>query len=187
MQNWAQNILAGFQNGHWIVWVLIVLVTLIYENWFEWVTHKHILHGLGRNRQSFWSFHWIDHHSTVRRNGFIDSDYKEIPMTRWNAQTKEIVALLGSGVCHLPILWISPLAYATLAFCGFRYYHVHRKSHLDPEWAKKKLAWHYDHHMGADQNLNWCVTRPWFDYILGTRKKYPAKPAQQQSRTVISL
>lgn len=23
--------------------------------------------------------------------------------------------------------------------------------------------------MNANQNANWCVTRPWFDYIMGTR------------------
>jgi hypothetical protein len=26
--------------------------------------------------------------------------------------------------------------------------------------------------MGKDQNANWCVTHPWFDVIMGTRKKY---------------
>jgi hypothetical protein len=23
--------------------------------------------------------------------------------------------------------------------------------------------------MASNQNANWCVTRPWFDYIMGTR------------------
>ena len=23
--------------------------------------------------------------------------------------------------------------------------------------------------MTSNQNANWCVTKPWFDYILGTR------------------
>ncbi len=23
--------------------------------------------------------------------------------------------------------------------------------------------------MNSNQNANWCVTRPWFDYIMGTR------------------
>jgi hypothetical protein len=26
--------------------------------------------------------------------------------------------------------------------------------------------------MGKDQNANWCVTHPFFDYVMGTRKKY---------------
>jgi hypothetical protein len=33
----------------------------------------------------------------------------------------------------------------------------------------KKIPWHYDHHMNSNQDANWCVTKPWFDYILGTR------------------
>ncbi|RYZ84400.1 MAG: hypothetical protein EOO68_31675, partial [Moraxellaceae bacterium] len=27
----------------------------------------------------------------------------------------------------------------------------------------------YDHHMNSNQDANWCVTRPWFDYVMGTR------------------
>ncbi len=34
------------------------------------------------------------------------------------------------------------------------------------------MPWHYDHHMGKDQNSNWCVTHPLFDMVLGTRKEY---------------
>lgn len=34
---------------------------------------------------------------------------------------------------------------------------------------KKRIPWHYDHHMTSNQNANWCVTKPWFDYIMGTR------------------
>jgi hypothetical protein len=40
---------------------------------------------------------------------------------------------------------------------------------LDPEWGKKTIPWHYDHHMNTNQDANWCVTKPWFDYISGTR------------------
>ena len=40
------------------------------------------------------------------------------------------------------------------------------------DWARENLPWHYDHHMGPDQNANWCVTKPWFDHVMGTRKPY---------------
>lgn len=36
---------------------------------------------------------------------------------------------------------------------------MHRRSHLEPEWAKKRIPWHYDHHMNSNQDANWCVTR----------------------------
>ncbi|ERS10046.1 MULTISPECIES: hypothetical protein [Marinobacter] len=37
--------------------------------------------------------------------------------------------------------------------------------------GKKAIPWHYNHHMNTNQDANWCVTRPWFDYIMGTRIK----------------
>ena len=35
--------------------------------------------------------------------------------------------------------------------------------------AREHLPWHVDHHLGRNQDTNWCVTKPWFDYIMGTR------------------
>ena len=49
------------------------------------------------------------------------------------------------------------------------YYYIHRRAHLEPDWAKRKIPWHYDHHMNSNQDANWCVTKPWFDYVMGTR------------------
>ena len=37
--------------------------------------------------------------------------------------------------------------------------------------GKKAIPWHYNHHMNTNWDANWCVTRPWFDYIMGTRIK----------------
>ena len=54
---------------------------------------------------------------------------------------------------------------------SFFYYFAHRKSHLDVQWGKKWMPWHFDHHMGKNQDLNWCVVFPLWDHILGTRKK----------------
>src|SRR5690606_37401681 len=58
-------------------------IGLLTANAVEWVFHKHVLHGLGRNRDSFWAFHWHDHHRSVRKNGFLDEDYRQPPLT-WN-------------------------------------------------------------------------------------------------------
>jgi sterol desaturase/sphingolipid hydroxylase (fatty acid hydroxylase superfamily) len=52
------------------------------------------------------------------------------------------------------------------------YYRRHKRSHEDPGWAREHLRWHYDHHMGPDQDCNWCVTFPWFDHVMGTRVPY---------------
>jgi sterol desaturase/sphingolipid hydroxylase (fatty acid hydroxylase superfamily) len=39
-----------------------------------------------------------------------------------------------------------------------------------PEFAKKYVKWHWDHHQ-INQNANFGITLPLFDYILKTRKQ----------------
>ena len=72
----------------------------------------------------------------------------------------------------MPVLFISVALYLGLLVGAFRYYYVHKKSHLDLEWAKKKVPWHYEHHMGKNQDANWGVTADWVDRLMGTRIKY---------------
>ena len=60
----------------------------------------------------------------------------------------------------------------TIWYCAFNYYRVHRKSHTDTDWGKTHLPWHYDHHMGKNQDSNWCVTKPWMDLIMDTREYF---------------
>lgn len=61
---------------------------------------------------------------------------------------------------------------AAMWLSQYNYYRVHKRSHLDPEWGYKYLPWHYDHHMAPDQDKNWCVTFPLWDYVMGTRLVY---------------
>ncbi|MEM9694096.1 MAG: hypothetical protein AAGA56_16225 [Myxococcota bacterium] len=151
--------------------MLGIAVGWIASNAAEWLIHKHILHGLGKRKQSFWSFHWHEHHRASRRNGFIDDDYHR-GLFGWHAQTKEALGLVGLGVAVTPLLRAFPFFVGTVYACGLNYYRVHRRAHLDPDWAREHLAWHYDHHMGPDQHANWCVTHPFFDHVMGTRKPY---------------
>jgi sterol desaturase/sphingolipid hydroxylase (fatty acid hydroxylase superfamily) len=44
------------------------------------------------------------------------------------------------------------------------------------------MTGHYDHHMGKNQDSNWCVTRPWFDWVMGTRVRYAFSPAETKRR-----
>jgi hypothetical protein len=144
---------------------------LLYSNVAEWWIHKHILHGLGKNRESFWSFHWHEHHAAARKNEMVDEQYTR-SLWGWEPQTKELAALVAASVAHLPLLPVAPFFTLTVWYSAVNYYRVHKRSHLDHEWAKEHLPWHYDHHMGRNQNANWCVTKPWADALLGTRKRY---------------
>lgn len=151
-----------------MIGIPIALATM---NAAEWVVHKHLLHKLGRNKKSVWAFHWHEHHGNSRRNEMRDETYERSPFGN-HAQGKEALALLGGALATLPLAPMAPWYTATMLFCIGEYYYKHRKSHEDPEWARENLPWHYDHHMGPNQNANWCVVRPWMDQIMGTREPY---------------
>lgn len=154
---------------------------LVVANGLEWAVHKYVLHGLGQKRGSFWGFHWHEHHRASRRNNFVDPDY-ERPLFVWHAQGKEAAVLAGATMLSWPLFPIAPFFVGTLTFCAGEYYYKHKKAHLDPEWAREKLPWHYDHHMAPDQNANWCVVRPWFDHLMGTRVPYVGTEREVEDR-----
>lgn len=152
---------------------------LLYANAGEWWIHKYVLHGAGRKKGSFFRFHWVDHHRQVRLTDMVDPDYQK-PVYAASAQAKEAACLVGAALAHLPLFPVAPFFTGTVLYCIGNYYVKHRRAHLDPDWAKEHLPWHYDHHMGPDQDANWCVTRPWFDYVMGTRKPWLGTPAQKE-------
>lgn len=157
-------------------------VGLAVANAAEWLVHRYVLHGLGRDKRSFWSFHWHEHHRNVRRNGHIDPHYREPLLSRWNGQTKEAIGLVVGTAVFLPLAPAAPWFVGTMVYSAVNYYRKHKRAHLDPAWAREHLPWHYDHHMGPDQDANWCVTRPWFDRLMGTRRPYVGTEREQRER-----
>lgn len=146
-------------------------IGLLYANAGEWLIHKYVLHGAGKKKSSFWSFHFHEHHRNARKHAFVDPDYAR-SLFGWHAQTKETLGVVMLAVVHLPLLPVFPFFTGAVVYSAAHYYRVHKRAHQDPEWAKEHLPWHYDHHMGANQDANWGVTRPWFDDLLGTREPY---------------
>ena len=144
---------------------------LLYANAGEWLIHRYVLHGLGKKKTSFWNFHWGEHHRAARKGAFLDPDYERSPFGN-HAQGKELLAVAALLLAHAPLFALAPWFTASVWYSGLNYLYVHRKAHLDPEWAREHLKHHYDHHMGLDQDQNWGVTRPWFDILLGTRVDY---------------
>jgi hypothetical protein len=159
--------------------MLGIPVALMVSNATEWFVHKHILHGLGKRKSSWWSFHWHDHHGVARRQAQHDPDYTR-PFWTETPRLKEVAALAGLAVAHAPLLPIFPAYTATVWWRIAHYYRVHKKSHLDVAWARKHLPWHVDHHLGPDQDKNWCVTHPWFDEIMGTRVPWVGTPRESE-------
>jgi hypothetical protein len=146
-----------------------VILGLLYANAGEWLMHKYILHRLGQNKHSIWAYHWHEHHAISTKNAMFDPGYQSLTLTTWNAQTKELAALTGIVLLHVPVFIVFPVFTGTVYASLMLYYYKHRKAHLYPAWAKRHLSWHYDHHLGGTSNANWCVTWPWFDYLMGTR------------------
>jgi len=156
-------------------------VAFVTSGLVEYFVHKHVLHGRGKDKKSFWSFHFHEHHGQSRRNDMIDEDYLRSPF-RWNAQGKEVLALAALAVPVAAVFPVAPFWSATSLWHLRNYYKVHKRSHLDPDWAREHLPWHYDHHMGPDQDQNWGVTRPWVDTLLGSRQVYAGTEKELKDR-----
>lgn len=156
-------------------------VGYVTANAVEWAFHKYVQHGFGKDRESFWGFHWNEHHRAVRKNNYRDDAYERFPIGR-HAQGKEVLALVGASAAVTPLAPVAPFFVGTLWFRAYRYYSVHKKSHLDPEWGRSHIPWHYDHHMGPNPNANWCVTAPWFDHLMGTRERYAGTDQESANR-----
>lgn len=148
--------------------MLGIPIGLLTVNTVEWLFHKYVLHGLGKDKKSMWSDHWHIHHKQARKYRMIDKDYRE-PLIPVLINTYELKAILLGMASLTPLLPFCPWFVSTVWVCGAAYYVIHRRSHLDEEWGKKWVPWHYDHHFGKNQDANWCVTFPLADYILGTR------------------
>ncbi len=154
--------------------MLGIPVALFFANGVEWYVHKYGLHGIprpGAERKSFYKLgmknHWT-HHRRVRLDQYRDDELYAHPLHNDDGRTeiKGLIVLAGATTLVFPI---APFFTLTSYYCAWNYFNTHRKSHLDPEWGKRKIPWHYDHHMNTNQDANWCVTKPWFDYIMGTR------------------
>ena len=145
-------------------------LAFVYTNLLEWAIHKYLFHGLGKNKKSFFSTHWHHHHKIVRKNGYKDISYNGFPPHP--SVRQEVGSLVLLALLHLPLVFVSVTFYVSLLYFTCRYFYIHRKSHLDPDWGLDNFPWHYDHHMGRNQNANWGVTSPLWDWIFKTRIKY---------------
>ena len=139
-----------------------VLAGILSASFIEWTVHKHILHELGKKKVSIFSFHWGKHHAAARRNGFIDR----------SISGREAFGVFSLCVLALPILFLLPFTYYVMLLHAATYYVLHTVAHRYPKFARKWIPWHYDHHMGKNQNMNWCVVHPLADWIMKTRIKY---------------
>ena len=139
-----------------------VILGFLYANFLDWGVHILLHKPRGKSR---FKFHW-KHHKVARKHKNLDPDYskKLIHNETW---------LTTVGVLlHVPLLWIFPYFAATAIMYGITYMFLHRMSHTYVDSFKRWMPWHYEHHMGKNQNANWCVICPLMDHIMGTREKW---------------
>lgn len=146
-------------------------IALLWANASEWITHKYLLHGVGLKKGAPFNYHFYEHHRAVRQQDGGDDNYHRSAVG-WHAQGKEVLGLVVAAALYAPLFPIAPFFVGTMWWSLRNYHRVHKRAHLDPAWAREHLPWHYDHHMGPDQHKNWCVTKPWFDELMGTRVPY---------------
>ncbi len=147
---------------------------LVILNGYEWFAHKYLLHGVHRKGKPRFSptpkqmeSHWA-HHREVRKQGFSDDCYVE-GLDNWRTRNELMSLAVAAGVASVVFYPFSKGMSLAAIYSAGNYYYVHRRAHLEPDWARRTIPWHYDHHMNSNQDANWCVTRPWFDYVMGTR------------------
>lgn len=167
------------------------LFGLVVANGFEWVAHKYILHGTHRHGKPRYSpvpesmkSHW-EHHREVRKTAFHDYGYVE-GISNWRTKNEILSLAVVATTTSLMFYPVSKGMAVAAVYSACNYYYIHRRAHLQPDWAMKKIPWHYDHHMNSNQDANWCVTKPWFDYLLGTRV-ISSKDLQEQNPLGITL
>jgi len=162
-----------------VLWTALQLaVGWAYGHVGEYSIHRWMLHG-SLKKSPFFSFHLKDHHRECRTHNMHDPSYKTVG---WNASTKEAVALFLLLAIHFPSYYVAPYFYAAIIFSVVSYYAHHYNSHSHPNWSRAELTWHYDHHMGPDQNANFGVRSGYIDVLLGTRKLYHGTSREQRER-----
>jgi len=142
--------------------LILFLFATTYSLIFEYVAHRYILHNY-KNFKTAFKNHFKIHHGNSRRNKMVDEGYKNVISSHF-----EIISLAAIAAAHAPLLILSKFLYFALIFNLAHYYFIHRRSHIDVEWGKNNLPWHYAHHMGKNQNINWGVRSPLIDKIMGT-------------------
>ena len=145
---------------------LQVGIAWFYGHILEYFLHR-VMHDY-KHYPFFFKHHFGGHHKISRQNEMKDDSYT-------NVYTKsslfEVSGLMIGLIIHLPVLFFFPFAYITLLISVAQYYWMHRKSHIDVEWGKKNMPWHYRHHMSKDQHANWGVRSDIIDRILTTNVK----------------
>ena len=155
------------------LFILQFLAGYVYGLFAEWWIHKNLLHIHGKKKNDFLGFHFSIHHKNCRKNNNLDSNYSLSLYNRIaEGGAKEDLYLSTLLLLHIPTAFFAPGFFAAVLFSSIEYYYIHKRSHTSEEWAIKNVPWHYEHHMGKDQDANWGVRTNIVDKIFKTKTEY---------------
>ena len=137
------------------------IIGFLYGSLLEYVIHRFVFHKLGHKKKSMWSYHLKGHHVLSRKNNFVD-------LTESNIESVGMFLLI---LIHVPLFFVSVGTWLGITLYALAFKYLHGYQHKHPEFTKKYMKWHWDHHMKSP-NKNFGVVVPWMDYLFGTRKKY---------------
>lgn len=137
------------------------IIGFLYGSLLEYVIHRFVFHKLGHKKKSMWSYHLKGHHVLSRKNNFVD-------LTESNIESVGMFLLI---LIHVPLFFVSFGTWLGITLYALAFKYLHGYQHKHPEFTKKYMKWHWDHHMKSP-NKNFGVVVPWMDYLFGTRKKY---------------
>ena len=135
------------------------IIGFLYGSLLEYVIHRFVFHKLGHKKKSMWSYHLKGHHVLSRKNNFVD-------LTESNIESVGMFLLI---LIHVPLFFVSFGAWLGITLYALAFKYLHGYQHKHPEFTKKYMKWHWDHHMKSP-NKNFGVVVPWMDYLFGTRK-----------------
>lgn len=159
---------------------LQVLIAWLYGHIFEYIAHRYFLHDHKKFKLAFRN-HFGLHHKISRKNSMYDENYESIFSSKF-----EVISLILISIIHLPVVFFYPYAYLTLTCSLFLYYFLHRKAHTNVSWGRRWMPWHYDHHMGKNQHMNWGVRLPIIDLIMKTRVKFENYYEEKQANQTVT-
>lgn len=162
--------------------LLQIVLGIMYANVLEWMIHKYILHDLGKKwKNSIFRFHWSEHHKVARKNKMLDESYN-ISWWKEMGRAKEVLGLGLLALIHTPLLLITPWFAGTTMLYTVAYYFAHKRSHLDKDWGRKWLPWHFKHHMMGSQEHSFGVLLPITDVIKdAVERNYRAYKAKRDN------
>ena len=136
------------------------IIGFLYGSLLEYVIHRFVFHKLGHKKKSMWAYHLRGHHVLSKKNNFVDLTESQI----------ESVGMMLLILVHTPLFFVSFEAWLGVTLYALAFKYLHSFQHKHPEFTKKYMKWHWDHHM-KNPNENYGVVATWSDWLFRTRKK----------------